>query len=322
MRLRFGILVAAVCFTWTGTATAAERMVVYPQVAGLQVALAAKRLYAGPVDALPGPMTASALRSLQRQHRLPATGTLTPATRAALGRLGRPFFGQRVLKRGMVGWDVSVLQFLLATYGFDVGTLDGRFGPQTQAALVAYQEQRHLVTDGISGPATHARLCPTLACKSLPRPRSRSTAGVPAGRLEPAWPAENTPASIVKLRVGRWAARAGVPERLALAVAWVESGYQSDVRSSTGDWGPMQVSPPAWDFIEGVILGRAVPHTTNGNIRVGVLYLRRLLREFQGDTRLAVAAYHQGVASVRAVGILPETESYVDAVQAVAVRDT
>jgi hypothetical protein len=84
----------------------------------------------------------------------------------------------------------------------------------------------------------------------------------------------------------------------------------------------MQVSPPAWDFIEGVILGRAVPHTTNGNIRVGVLYLRRLLREFQGDTRLAVAAYHQGVASVRTVGVLPETESYVDAVQAVSVRDT
>jgi hypothetical protein len=35
-----------------------------------------------------------------------------------------------------------------------------------------------------------------------------------------------------------------------------------------------------------------------------------------------VAAYHQGVASVRAIGVLPETESYVDAVQAVAVRDT
>ena len=80
-------------------------------------------------------MTASALRSLQRQRRLPATGTLTPATQTALGRLGRPFFGQRVIKRGMVGWDVSVLQFLLATYGFDVGTLDGRFGPQTQSAL-------------------------------------------------------------------------------------------------------------------------------------------------------------------------------------------
>ena len=67
-----------------------------------------------------------------------------------------------------------------------------------------------------------------------------------------------------------------------------------------------------------LILRRAVPHTTNGNIRVGVLYLLRLLREFQGDARLAIAAYHQGAASVRAVGVLPATAQYVDAVQAVA----
>ncbi len=321
MRLRLVILVVAVGLVWVGTAAAAERIVVYPQVAGLQVALAAKRFYAGPVDALPGPMTASAIRSLQRQHRLPVTGTLTAPTRAALGRLGRPFFGQRVIKRGMVGWDVSVLQFLLAAYGFDAGTLDGSFGPRTQAALVAYQERRHLAPDGLSGPATDARLCPTPACKSLPRPRPRSTVAMPPPAIEATWPAENTPPSVVKLRVERWAARAGVSERLALAVAWIESGYQSDIRSATGDWGPMQVSPPAWDFIEGVILRRPVPHTTNGNIRVGVLYLRRLLREFHGDTRLAIAAYHQGAASVRAVGVLPETETYVNAVQAVAVSD-
>ena len=318
MRLRLVILVVAVGLGWVGTATAAERVVVYPQVAGLQVALASKRLYAGPVDALPGPMTASAIRSLQRQRSLPVTGTLTVATQKALGRLGRPFFGQRVIKRGMVGWDVSVLQFLLATYGFDVGTLDGRFGPRTQSALIAYQERRHLVPDGISGSATHARLCPTVACRSLPRPPAHSGVGLPAIAIEAAWPAENTPASVVKLRVERWASRAGVPERLALAVAWIESGYQSDVRSATGDWGPMQVSPPAWDFIESVILRRAVPHTTNGNIRVGVLYLRRLLRDFDGDARLAIAAYHQGAASVRAVGVLPATAQYVDAVQAVA----
>lgn len=320
MRLRCVVLVVPLGLVWAGTATAAEKVSIYPQVAGLQVALAADRLYAGPVDALPGPMTSSALRSLQRQHRLPVTGTLTAETRKALGKLGRPYFGQRVIKRGMVGWDVSVLQFLLAAHGFDVGTLDGHFGPLTQSALVAYQEQRHLTPDGVSGRKTHASLCRTSTCLSLPRPRT--PAAVTRGRIEAAWPAENTPVPVVKLRVERWATRAGVPERLALAVAWIESGYQSDIRSVTGDWGPMQVSPPAWDFIEGVILGRPVPHTTNGNIRVGVLYLRRLLREFDGDVRLAVAAYHQGIASVRAIGVLPETEKYVDAVEAVAVRDT
>jgi hypothetical protein len=318
VRLRLVILVVAAGLVWVGTATAAEHVVIYPQVAGLQVALAAKRFYAGPVDALPGTMTASALRSLQRQQHLPVTGTLTAETRAALGRLGRPYFGQRTIKRGMVGWDVSVLQFLLAAHGFEVGTLDGHFGPNTQTALIAYQEQGHLVPDGVSGPATHASLCPTRTCLSLPRPRP--PARVLTGRLVAAWPTENTPAPVVKLRVERWATRVGVPEQLALAVAWIESGYQSDIRSVSGDWGPMQVSPPAWDFVEGVILRHAVPHTTNGNVRVGVLYLRRLLREFHGDTRLAVAAYHQGAASVREIGLLPETESYVAAVEAVAAR--
>jgi len=322
VRLRtVAVLFVALGLVQAGSATAAPRVTIYPQVAGLQVALAAKRFYAGPVDALPGTMTTTALRSLQRQQHLPVTGTLTADTRAALGRLGRPFFGQRVIKRGMVGWDVAVLQFLLASHGFEVGTLDGRFGPNTQAALVAYQEQRKLVPDGVSGPATHASLCPTATCLSLPQPRRPATR-VPAGRIEAAWPAENTPASVVKLRVERWADRTGVPERLALAVAWIESGYQSDVRSLTGDWGPMQVSPPAWDFVEGVILRHPVPHTTSGNIRVGVLYLRRLLREFDGDERLAIAAYHQGAASVRTFGVLPVTESYVAAVQAVAARDT
>ncbi|HEY1277945.1 MAG TPA: peptidoglycan-binding domain-containing protein, partial [Thermoleophilaceae bacterium] len=71
VRLRCVILAVPLGLAWAGPATAAKRMVIYPQVAGLQVALAAKRLYAGPVDALPGPMTSSAVRSLQRQHRLP-----------------------------------------------------------------------------------------------------------------------------------------------------------------------------------------------------------------------------------------------------------
>jgi hypothetical protein len=58
VRLRYVVLVVAVGLVWADTATAAERkLVIYPQVAGLQVALAAERLYAGPVDALPGPMT-------------------------------------------------------------------------------------------------------------------------------------------------------------------------------------------------------------------------------------------------------------------------
>jgi hypothetical protein len=176
VRLRLVILVVAAGLVWVGTATAAEHVVIYPQVAGLQVALAAKRFYAGPVDALPGTMTASALRSLQRQQHLPVTGTLTAETRAALGRLGRPYFGQRTIKRGMVGWDVSVLQFLLAAHGFEVGTLDGHFGPNTQTALSRGTWFRTECPARRRTPAS-APPAPACHCPDRARPRACSRAG-------------------------------------------------------------------------------------------------------------------------------------------------
>jgi LysM repeat protein len=346
-------LLAALVLAHAGPAAAAD-----PHVAGLQVALASQRFYAGAIDGVAGAATTSALRSLQRRAGLPVSGEAGPATRDALGSLGRPLFGTRPIKFGMVGLDVSVLQFLLAVHGQDVGTLDGRFGSRTLQALVAFQERVRLVPDGVAGRLTWAALCPTVTCAAVPMPRARTryrvragdTLGaiagrerttvaalaaangidldrilpvgarlrLPAARLHAAWPDENVARAAVRRRIAHVAARAHVDPRLARAVAWIESGYQANVRSSTGDWGPMQVSAPAWDFVEEVLVGRAVPHTTSGNIRVGILYLRRLLVEFEGDERLAVAAYHQGPTSVRRYGLLAETESYVRAVEAIA----
>ena len=347
-------LLAALVLAHAGPAAAAD-----PQVAGLQVALASQRFYAGAIDGVAGAATTSAVRSLQRQAGLPVTSEAGPATREALGTLGRPLFGTRPIKPGMVGLDVSVLQFLLAIHGHDVGTLDGRFGRRTLQALVAFQKRAHLVADGVAGPLTQGALCPTAGCTTVRMPRARAHYLVRAGdtlseiagrerttvaalaaanridpdgilavgarlslpgvRLEAAWPHEDVSRAVVRRTVTRVAARVRLDPRLARAVAWVESGYQANVRSSTGDWGPMQVSAPAWDFTE-VIAGGAVPHTATGNIRVGVLYLHRLLVEFDGDERLAVAAYHQGATSVRRFGLLPETELYVRAVQAIAER--
>jgi LysM repeat protein len=348
-------LAFALVLAHAGTAAAAD-----PTVAGLQVALAAQRFYAGSIDGVAGTATTSAVRSLQRQAGLPLTGEAGPATRDALGRLGRPFFGTRPIKFGMVGLDVSVLQFLLAVHGQDVGTLDGRFGSRTREALVAYQRQLRLVPDGVAGPLTQAALCPKASCATVTMPRARARYRVlegdtltaiagrerttvaalaaangidparalavgarlrlPGARLHAGWPDENVTRAAVRRRVEHVAARAHVDPRLARAVAWVESGYQANVRSSTGDWGPMQVSAPAWDYVEGILLGRSVPHTTSGNIRVGILYLHRLLVEFDGDERLAVAAYHQGATSVRRYGLLPETVAYVSTVEAIAGR--
>ena len=100
----------------------------------------------------------------------------------------------------------------------------------------------------------------------------------------------------------------------------MESGFQQHVVSEVGALGVMQVTPATWDFVETVLLGRDVPHTAEGNILVGVLFLRHLLREFGGDERLALGAYYQGARAVRERGLLPETVWYVGVIRSLKGR--
>ena len=88
-----------------------------PQLAGLQVALARHALYSGPIDAEPGPLTRAGVVRFQMNHGLVPDGIVGPRTRQALGALGRPLFGTRVIRAGMKGWDVAVLQYLLTSGG-------------------------------------------------------------------------------------------------------------------------------------------------------------------------------------------------------------
>jgi soluble lytic murein transglycosylase-like protein len=55
-------------------------------------------------------------------------------------------------------------------------------------------------------------------------------------------------------------------------------------------------------------------------VRVGVAYLRHLLREFGGDVRLAVGAYYRGPAAVEKHGLGPETRHFVANVLALRGR--
>jgi soluble lytic murein transglycosylase-like protein len=82
----------------------------------------------------------------------------------------------------------------------------------------------------------------------------------------------------------------------------------------------MQVTPATWDYVETVLLGRRIPHTASGNVQVGVAFLDRLLNEFRGDVRLALAAYVQGPRSVRRHGLLRGTRHYVAGVLALSRR--
>ena len=82
----------------------------------------------------------------------------------------------------------------------------------------------------------------------------------------------------------------------------------------------MQVTPATWNYVETVLVGRLIPHTMSGNVRVGVAFLRQLLREFHGDVRLALATYAQGPRSVRRNGMFPETRNFVAGVLALSRR--
>src|SRR5689334_502737 len=63
-----------------------------------------------------------------------------------------------VLKQGSSGPDVLDLQQKLKDLGFDPNGVDGKFGPGTRAAVVAFQQSKGLQADGIAGPATMAAL--------------------------------------------------------------------------------------------------------------------------------------------------------------------
>ena len=65
-----------------------------------------------------------------------------------------------VLRRGSEGEDVGRLQRRLRGQGFSPGLTDRRFGPATEAALLAFQRARGLLADGVCGPETWAALEP------------------------------------------------------------------------------------------------------------------------------------------------------------------
>lgn len=282
---------------------APAQAVTNPQIPGLQVALRAHGFYPGPIDGIAGPMTARGVRGFQRHAGIAVDGVAGPITRGRLGRLGRPLFGDRgLIAAGNVGWDVSVLEFFLRRRGYWPGRVDGHFTSRTRAAVMRYQRGHRLLVDGLVGPET-------LATFGVRRPVSQPT---------------HTPVR----RTGRgvrglltyWARYYGISPSLVKALAWQESGFQQYVHSRAGAHGVMQVRRPTWSYVEMVLLGRKVDHGMNGNIHVGVAYLRQLLHEFNYDVRLAVGAYNEGPAAVRAHGLYPRTRRFVANVMALRHR--
>jgi N-acetylmuramoyl-L-alanine amidase len=137
---------------------------------------------------------------------------------------------------------------------------------------------------------------------------------VPAAAPNPA------PGQVTSAEIGTIASSHGVSPSLASAVAWQESGFQNGVVSSANARGVMQILPGTWDWIQQSSGQQLDPNAPADNVRAGVMYLNTLLRDFGGDEASAIASYYQGAASVRRIGLLPETQRYVANVMALKGR--
>jgi peptidoglycan hydrolase-like protein with peptidoglycan-binding domain len=62
-----------------------------------------------------------------------------------------------VVTEGTKNHPVETLQYLLRAHGRTV-TIDGIFGPQTESAVRAFQNAKHLTVDGIVGSSTWSAL--------------------------------------------------------------------------------------------------------------------------------------------------------------------
>lgn len=108
------------------------------------------------------------------------------------------------------------------------------------------------------------------------------------------------------------AQRHRVDELLLAAMVEAESSFDADVVSPRGAIGLLQVMP---EVAAG--FGVADPSDPQTNLDLGARYFSSLLRRFDGDVELALAAYNAGPATVDRYGGVPpyrETNRFIERV--------
>ena len=52
------------------------------------------------------------------------------------------------------------------------------------------------------------------------------------------------------------------------------------------------------------------------DIKMSAIYLKYLLKSNNGDYRMALASYYQGLASVKTIGLYDDTKQYIRTIEA------
>jgi peptidoglycan hydrolase-like protein with peptidoglycan-binding domain len=320
-------------------------------VSVLQFLLRARGFYSDEPTGAFGASTAAAVTSFQRAHGLVPDGVAGPATFAALSSQGVPVAARQRAARFHVVRPGESLTAIAGRYRTTLAALAraNRLDPArvllvgtrlrvpgaAPAAVTATKAAPVVRTTASAGTYVvrpgdslttiaerHGTSVSALARDNRLDPRGFLLIGarlrVPTGAaaLAPAASRDE-----VRVSIDRWSAAYGVDAQLARALAWMESGFQNQVVSSVGARGVMQLLPVTTDFVQTVLLGETVDTSTvDGNVRLGVRLLAHLLREWNGDTRLALAAWYQGSQAVRDHGVYKVSEPFVANVLALRGR--
>ena len=124
-------------------------------VEDLQKALIELDFKPGKADGKFGIYTDSAVRAFQAWADLTGDGVVGEETWLKLDYADKD---DPTVKRGDERIAVRGVQRRLIELSFEPGEIDGRFGPDTEKAVKAFQEKYELEADGIVGPKTWERL--------------------------------------------------------------------------------------------------------------------------------------------------------------------
>lgn len=121
----------------------------------------------------------------------------------------------------------------------------------------------------------------------------------------------------IQQRVIAEAKRQNMPPSLALAVAKVESNFDHQALSHAGAKGVMQIMPHTAEQVFGVPRSRLFEPDVN--IQLGVKFMKKLLKRYDGRLDIALSHYNGGSGVKNRHGelrVMPSTRAYVDKVLA------